>query len=345
MTTQVDSRFFVANGPFSLIDLISGLKVELPDPSFYDTEISSAARLEVSLPGDVTFFESRKNTVALEKSKATACFVSEKNSALVGERGIVPIISDYPRAHFARALQRLFKSRNDNGPKTPVTQALVKAYKGDIDETVILGENVSLGEGVKIGPYTVIGAGVKIAGGTHIGAHAVLSHCYIGQGCKIKSGAVIGEAGFGVARDEAGVLDMLHIGRVLVEESVSIGSQTCIDRGLLGDTYIGMDTKIDNFVQIAHNVTIGPRCMIAGHVGISGSCKVGADVMMGGNVGLADHIEVGDGARLAARAGVMHNIPAGETWSGIPAQPIRDHMRMVSALRKLGGKSAKTKKT
>jgi len=343
VTTQVDSRFYVTNGPFSLIELISELQAELPDPSFSDTEISSAARLKTSQPGDITFFENRKNRAVLETAKATACFVSEKNSALIGERGIVPIITDYPRAHFARSLLKLFKSSSKTSPMRAADNVL-NAHKGNIHETALIGENVELGEGVKIGPYVVIGSGVKIGARTHIGAHAVISHCYIGQDCKIKSGAVIGEAGFGIANDEVGVLDIPHIGRVLIEDRVSIGSQTCIDRGQLGDTQIAMDSKIDNFVQIAHNVTIGPRCRIAGHVGISGSCKVGADVMMGGNVGLADHIEIGDGARLAARAGVMHNVPAGETWSGIPAQPIRDHMRMVSAMRKLGDKSTKTKK-
>ena len=161
----------------------------------------------------------------------------------------------------------------------------------------------------------------------------------IGEDCHIKANAVIGGAGFGIASDETGLIDIPHIGRVIIGDRVSIGSQTCVDRGQLGDTILEDDVKIDNLVQIAHNVVVGARTVMAGHVGVSGSCRIGSGVQLGGNVGLADHINVGDGASVAARAGVMHDIPAGEVWSGIPAMPIREHMRLISATRKLIKKS------
>jgi len=334
---QVDTRFFLSHGPLTLADIISGIEAHLPDSTFSDEEITSVAPLNTSLPGDVTFFESRKHKDRLETARATACFVSEENSGLVGERGIIPIITNFPKAHFSRTLGRLY---------SPVIQGRGEATiaaSAHVHETAIIGANAIISEAVEIGPYAVIGPGVVIGEGSKISSHVSLRACLIGAHCKFKSGAVIGEAGFGVTHDEAGIVDIPHIGRVIIHDRVSIGSQTCVDRGQLGDTEIGMDTKIDNFVQIAHNVEIGEACAIAGHVGISGSCKIGSRVLMGGNVGLADHINIGDDARLAARAGVMHSVPAGETWSGIPAQPIRDHMRMVSAMRKLTTKPARDK--
>jgi UDP-3-O-[3-hydroxymyristoyl] glucosamine N-acyltransferase len=121
---------------------------------------------------------------------------------------------------------------------------------------------------------------------------------------------------------------------VIVQDGVSIGAHTCVDRGAFDDTVIGENTKIDNLVQIAHNVVIGRNCAIAGHCGLSGSAVVGDGVQMGGRVGLADHVTIGSGARLAAAAGVMHDVPAGESWSGIPARPVRQFFREVAWLTK-----------
>jgi len=338
VTVKVDSRFFLSHGPLTIADIVSVIEADIVDKTFEDETVSAGAALETSRPGDITFFESRKHKDALKTAKATACFVAEKDSALVGEHGIIPIISAFPRTHFARTLERLYS------PLKPISGPAEVSPTARIHNSVIIGAGAVISEGVDIAPYVVIGPGVLIGKHTQIGANVSLSSCLIGENCRIKAGAVIGEAGFGVAHDESGIIDIPHIGRVIIGDRVSIGSQTCVDRGQLGDTEIGVDTKIDNFVQIAHNVQIGPRCAIAGHVGISGSCHVGSDVMMGGNVGLADHITIGDGARLAARAGVMHSVPAGETWSGIPAQPIRDHMRMVSAMRKLTVKPKRDQK-
>jgi len=122
---------------------------------------------------------------------------------------------------------------------------------------------------------------------------------------------------------------------------VSIGSQSCVDRGQLTDTILGHDVKLDNLVQVGHNVTIGAGTVIAGHVGIAGSCVIGKNVQMAGNVGVADHITIGDKVTLVARAGVMHDIPAGETWSGTPAMPFREHLRIVNATHNLVKKPKK----
>ena len=146
---------------------------------------------------------------------------------------------------------------------------------------------------------------------------------------------MIGGTGFGVIKDENGVFSVPHLGRVVIHNGVHIGSNCCIDRGQLGDTEICDDVKIDNLVQIAHNVVIGEGTMIAGHSGISGSCIIGKKCLLGGRASLADHVTVFDGAIIAAFAGVMTDVPAGEMYSGVPAMPVREHMRTVATLKKL----------
>jgi len=322
-----DPRFYTLTGPQSLAYLIEGLDVSV-EPHFYDEKIEAPSALATAEVGALSFFQDKRRKNELETAKATACLVTERLASAVDEKKIIPIISAVPRAHFARMCEKLVSSE---------TQLLEQdiSEQVEIHPTAIIGQGVKLAKGVKIGPYSVLGHGVSLGENTEVGPHVTLSFCEIGKNCRIKAGAVIGGAGFGVAKDEHGLINIPHFGIVRLSDRVSVGSQTCIDRGQLGDTILGDDVKVDNLVQIAHNVTIGEGSMLAGHVGISGSCTIGKNVQMGGNVGLADHISVGDNAMVAARAGVMHNIPAGEAWSGIPAMPIREHMRVISATRKL----------
>ncbi len=328
-----DPRFYTLKGPLSLAHLIEGLDVEL-EPHFYDENIDAPTALADAKVGALSFLQDKRRKSDLETAKATACLVTNRLAPSVGEKKIIPIISAAPRAHFARMCEKLVSYEAD-------TQKQDISPKASVHPTAIIGSGVKLADGVKVGPYAVIHHGVSVGEGSQICPHVTLSYCVIGKDCRIKSGAVIGGAGFGVAKDELGLIDIPHFGLVILGDRVSIGSQTCIDRGQLGDTVLGDDVKIDNLVQIAHNVTIGDGSLLAGHVGISGSCTIGKNVQMGGNVGLADHLSVGDNAMVAARAGVMHDIPAGEAWSGIPAMPIREHMRVINATRKLAQRPKK----
>lgn len=328
---MIDERFYHLSPSMPLGDVLADLNVGELDPGILDQEISCVADLGSSVPGAISFITSKKHKDALSSARATACFTPKGCAELVGEKDIIPVISETPRTHFGRVLARLVQARSifDDGPEPDISPS------AKIHPTAVVGAGAVIGDRAEIHPHVVIGPGVIIGEGTQILSNVSIECSVIGRDCVIKSNSTIGYRGFGVDADERGIFDLPHVGRVIMGDRVSVGSQTSIDRGFLGDTVIGNDVKIDNLVQVAHNVTLGDGCMLAGHVGISGSCHVGKNVLMGGSVGLADHLTVGDGAKLAARAGVMHDVPAGEMWSGIPAMPVREHMRLISATRKL----------
>lgn len=328
---MIDPRFYSDTGPLSLIDIIDGLSVDLPDAKFSDDMISAVSALANSQPGDICFLKDKKQVADLTQARATACFVPKDLASAVSAQHIIPLISDHPRAHFSRVMDKLVtQKRLDTEGAVPRI-----ADSARVHGTAVLGAGVVIEAGARIGPYTVLGPGVHIGKNTDIGPHVSIECAVIGADCVIKASSVIGGRGFGVDGDAGGLIDLAHIGRVLIGDRVAIGAQCCVDRGQIGDTVLGDDVKLDNFVQVAHNVHIGARTMIAAKTGISGSCHIGTDVLMGGGVGMADHLSVGNGARLAAYAGVMHDVPAGEMWSGVPALPIRDHMKIVAMTRRM----------
>ncbi|GLQ20295.1 UDP-3-O-(3-hydroxymyristoyl)glucosamine N-acyltransferase [Algimonas porphyrae] len=302
---MIDTRFYeLIEGGLSVSDLCARLDLAAPEGSLAETRIFEPAPLVTSQAGSLAFLESRKHSPTLETAKASACFVTDALADAVAERNIVPLICKAPKYQLARA-----------------TDILVKAAKRPAE----------IAQDSHIHPSTIIGPGVVIGSNVSIGPNSVITNAIIGDDTHIGACTVIGGTGFGVVTGPDGaIMSVPHVGRVLIGRNVRIGSNTCIDRGQLGDTVIGDDCQIDNLVQIAHNCVLERGCALAGRVGISGSCHIGEGVLMGGSAGLADHITVGPGARLAAFAGVMHDVPAGETWSGIPAMPIRDHMRIVA---------------
>ena len=219
-----------------------------------------------------------------------------------------------------------------------------------IDPTAIIGARARIGPGAVVGAGCVIGADVSIhanaviypdahiGDGTLIHASAVIrERCTLGARCVIGANAVIGGDGFGYRPSANGetVLRIPHLGTVVLEDDVEIGSGSMIDRGKFAATRIGAGTKIDNLCQVGHNVNMGRLCMVSGHSGIAGSCQIGDRVHMGGGCGIGPHLTIGNDVRIAARSALMSNIPAGETWGGYPAQEIRSALREQAAIRKL----------
>ena len=209
-----------------------------------------------------------------------------------------------------------------------------------VDPTARLGARVAVGPLAFIGADAVleddviVGAGTTVGAGARIGAASVLRErvvvkdgVVVGRRCWLHAGAVVGSDGFGFAPGPRGAERIHHLGTVVLGDDVEVGANTCIDRATLGATVVGSRTKIDNLVQIGHNVRIGADVLIAGQTGIAGSTAIGDRVVIGGAVGVADHVEIGDEARIAGGAGVTKSVPAGDTWGGYPAQPMRRWVR------------------
>ena len=326
---MIDPHFYTLRSPVSLADLTSELGLSLLVEGASDEMIDVPSALNDSKPGSITFFSDKRRKGQLDTANATVCLTTEKLLPLVTQTGMIALVTENPRAVFARLSGKM------------VSVGGTQRRPSKIDDKAIIHPSASIGEGVAIGPRTRIGANCVIEDGVVIGADCIvepfvrISFTEMGDACYIKSGAVIGGTGFGMAEDADGIFSVPHLGRVIIHNSVHIGSNSCVDRGQLGDTVICDDVKIDNLVQVGHNVYIGEETMIAGHSGISGSCVIGKKCLLAGRASLADHITIGDGAIIAAFAGVMADIPGGEMYSGVPAMPIREHMRNVATLKKL----------
>jgi UDP-3-O-[3-hydroxymyristoyl] glucosamine N-acyltransferase len=320
-----DQRFFESLTPVSLGELarLTGAELVRGDPTCLAL---NAAPLEHCDAGSVTFLADPRRAADLVATPAAACFVTHGLASSVPPRCAL-LVSSTPYADFAAAAERLHRVRIH-----PVGTPAVHP-DAEIEPHVTLAAGVTVGPGAAIGRGThisagaVIGPGVAIGRDAYVGPNAAIGFALIGDRVRIYAGAVIGEAGFGATASSAGIVDVPQLGRVIIQDEVTIGANSCIDRGAYGDTVIGEKTKIDNLVQIGHNVVIGRNCVLAAHCGISGSVTIGDGCMFGGRVGVADHVTIGAGVRLAAASGIAKDIPAGETWGGYPARPMRQWLR------------------
>jgi UDP-3-O-[3-hydroxymyristoyl] glucosamine N-acyltransferase len=223
-----------------------------------------------------------------------------------------------------------------------------------IDSTARIGAGAVLGDQVSIGPFSVVGNNVRLGArsrlaqqvtlgdGVVVGEDAVLGPgvvCYpgsrLGSRVILKAGAVIGGDGFGYLWDGKGHVRIPHVGGCILEDDVEVGSNTCIDRGSIDDTVVGRGTKLDNLVQVGHNVRIGERCLIMAGVGIAGSTRIGNDAILAGHVGVTDHLVIGDRARIAAKSAIFGDVPPGSSFSGHPARPHRQFLRAQAAMYRL----------
>lgn len=333
--------FFVPSRRFTVAEVADLTGSTIANPAYSDTSIETIAAAGDSNEKALVFVEGKRNVGLMAKLRAAAVLCPPE-FADKAPPGIAVLTNPRPQQAFAMVGRLLFPAAATPEPVTSERGISPHAFvdpsaqveEGAIIEAgAVIGPQAGIGRGTVIAPNAVVGRGCQIGRDSYVGPGASVQYALIGNRVVIHGGARIGQDGFGFVSGAKGPERIPQIGRVVIQDDVEIGSNTTVDRGAMADTVIGEGTKIDNLVQIAHNVRIGRGCVIAGHCGISGSVTLGDFVMLGGRVGIADHITVGDRVQVAASSGLMYDIPAGERWAGMPAQPMRDFFRELSAIR------------
>jgi len=318
-----DARFFVTAPGVSLADIVE-LTGAVLDGGRPDQLVETTAPLVHADGRSVAFLSDRKYRADLAATRAGAIFISARDLE-AAPADSARLITPTPHAAWAQIARRLHQARML--PNQPRGSNIRLEDDVVIGPGVVVGDDVSIGAGTRIGANTVIGPGVQIGRGCDIGPNVTLGFCLMGDRVRIGPSTVIGEAGFGVTGDAGGLIDIPQLGRVILQDDVSIGANSCIDRGAWDDTVIGEGSKIDNLVQVGHNCRLGRHVILAGHTGLSGSVTIGDGAQLGGRAGVTDHHTIGRGARIAAASMVINDIPDGETWGGQPARPMRRFLR------------------
>jgi UDP-3-O-[3-hydroxymyristoyl] glucosamine N-acyltransferase len=276
---------------------------------------------------EVTFYNNLNYEKEAKNCNALACIVSEKITKNLN-KNVIPIISKNPLIDFYKVVSIFYPDSSLDHEKINI----LKNKKKFLKENIFIGDNSLIDKSVKIGKNTKIGNNVIIKSNVHIGknciigSNVIIENSLLGDNIIIKSGTLIGQVGFGFNFEKKKRIKFPHIGRVIIENDVQIGSFCTIDRGSLTDTVIGEFTSVDNQVQIAHNVKIGNFCMIAAQSGIAGSTTIGNNVKIGGQTGISGHLFIGNNVKIGGKSGVIDDIEDNQTVMGYPAKSIRDFM-------------------
>ena len=328
---MADPRFFTVGGPFRLGALAEIAQAELAEDADPERCFADVAPLETAEPDHVSFLDNKRYLPAFAASRAGACVVDPVFAERAPD-GMNLLLSPKPYRAYALIARAFYPQEAHSGEihETALIDPMAKlGAQVTVGAYAVVGPRVEIGDRCRVGPHSVIEAGVLVGKDSMIGASVFLSHCLIGERCQLHSGVRIGNRGFGFTLDVDGYVDVPQLGRVILEDEVEIGANSTIDRGAGPDTVIGAGTKIDNLIQIGHNVQIGRGCVLVAQSGVAGSSKLDDYVMLGAQGGVAGHLRIGKGAQIAAQSGVMRDVPAGQSVCGAPAIPIRDFFRLV----------------
>lgn len=332
-----DPRFYAAAGPFTLAEIAAAAAARLPAGADPSAKFHDVAPLGAATARHLSFLDNRKYLDAFAATGAGAC-IAPGALAHRAPPGTTVLASDAPYKAYARAaalFHPVAVPEPGVHPAAVVDPAALLAGDCRIEAGAVIAADARIGARCLVGANATVGPGVEIGDETRIGAGVSLSHCLVGARVTIYPGARIGQDGFGFAPDPQGHVKMPQLGRVVIGDDVEIGANTTIDRGSGPDTVVGQGCRIDNLVQIAHNVRIGRGCVIVAQSGIAGSTAVGDFVQVGGQAGLVGHLAIGAGARIAGQSGVIRDIEPGATYGGTPAVPIRSWHRQTAALARL----------
>jgi UDP-3-O-[3-hydroxymyristoyl] glucosamine N-acyltransferase len=335
--------FFHRAGPFALRDIAAKVGAVLTRDDDGSRMIGDVQSLRNAGPDHLTFLDNRKYAGQLVTTQAGACILASANAKRAPST-TATLTTATPYNAFALAL-RLFYM---DALRSKAAASGADARGTLVHPTARIGEGATIEPGAVIGREAEIGAGTTVAAGAvvgfrvvvgsdcYIGAGATVTHAILGNGVIIHSGVRIGQDGFGFAMTAKGHVKVPQIGRVIIGDDVEIGANSTVDRGALSDTMIGEGTKIDNLVQIAHNVIIGRHCVIVAQSGVAGSAELGDFVVMGAHSGVIGHVKVGNGAQIAGMAHVKNDVEPGARMGGTPARPFKEWAREVAAIKALG---------
>ncbi len=335
--------FFKPSCELTTGEIAALTRAKLRDGDPPDRRICNIAPLDTAAASDISFLDSAKYLEALAGSGAGALLVAPRLAAAVPP-GLAVLETPHPYAAFVTVARKLFPSAlrpaslfgsSGRAAAAQVHPTARLEASVTVDPLAVIGPRAEIGSGTLIGAGAIIGPDVRIGRKCTISAGVTVIHALLGDRVIIHPGARIGQDGFGYLPSPRGLQKIPQTRRVVIQDDVEIGANTTIDRGATRDTIIGEGTKIDNLVQIGHNVSVGRHCVIVAQCGISGSATIGDFVMIGGQAAISDHITIGAGAQIAGRAGVTSNVPAGARWGGFPAEPAGDWKRGVATLRRL----------
>jgi UDP-3-O-[3-hydroxymyristoyl] glucosamine N-acyltransferase len=327
--------FISKKSSIKLTELAQLIDVQLEAKS--DAIVEDVGALDALSAGILACYHNSKYKQSLQNASAGFCLLKPEDKHLLPS-GVVGLFSETPYRVFGKAVTYFYPKAVSNGCISSNAQIHETAKIGkncQIDAFAVIEANAQIGDNSIIGSHCVVGQAVKIGNDCVLESHVIITNTIAGDRLYVKPGARIGQQGFGFHMDEKGHFDIPQIGCVRIGNDVQIGANTTIDRGSQHDTVIGNFCRIDNLVQIAHNVELGDGCVLVAQVGVAGSTKFGKFVIAAGQVGVAGHLNIGDGVKIAAQSGLMRDVNAGETVAGSPAIAVRDWHKQTVALQRL----------